>query len=635
MEIIKKFGAVLCALALILTLAACNNVPSMPNDPFSGGNSPEGVIPNGVAPESAITPEDAEEYFEDTSEMDFSFSKGDMNSAYDESNATVISLSDSGSAVTGEGALADETGVRITAAGTYILSGDLSNGGITVETLDTEKVSLVLVGVSIVNENGPAIYVKESDKVFLILAEGSENILSDGESYTAVDGETTLDGAVFSRADLAVNGSGSLTVNGKMKHGVVSKDDLVITGGNITVTSLSAALVGKDCVKIGGGEIKLTAGSDGIRSDNTEDANRGYVYINGGKLDITAGNDGIQAETVLKIDGGEIKALTGGGSVNGPAHYDNMGGGMGGFFPFGGTSNTSSTESYKGLKAGSDILVSAAKIEIDSADDSIHSNGSISINGGDIIAISGDDGIHADTALAIYNGNITVSKSYEGLEGTEIAVFGGNIYVVASDDGLNAAGGNDGSAMGRPGANPFEGTTGDITISGGSITVDASGDGIDSNGSITVTGGITMVSGPDNNGNGAFDYGSTAHVSGGTLIALGASGMAQGFSSAEGQGAIFCTFNTQRGGSLFEVRDGNGDVIVSFTPAKNYQCAVVTSPDIQKGNIYTLTSDGNTIASVEMTSELYGSSGGMGGMGGMGGGRPGGGERPGGDFRPR
>lgn len=622
MKIPKILGAWLCALTLML--AACNNVPSMPNDPF-----PNDPFPNGGVLESAITPEDVEEYFKDTSEMDFAFSKGDVNSDYDAENATLIALSDGGSSVTGEGAHTDGTGVRITAAGTYILSGSLSNGGITVETLDTEKVRLVFNGVSIINENGPAIYIKESDKVFLILAEGSENILSDGESYEAVDGETTLDGAVFSRADLSVNGSGSLTVDGKMKHGIVSKDDLVITGSSITVTSVSTALVGKDCVKIGGGDIDLTAGSDGIRSDNTEDANRGYVYISGGKLDITAGNDGIQAETVLKIAGGEIKALTGGGSVNGPAHYDNMGGGMGGFFPFGGgTANTSSTESYKGLKAGTDVLISSGSIEIDSADDAVHSNGSISISGGEIIAISGDDGIHADTALAIYDGNITVSKSYEGLESTDIAVFGGNISIVASDDGLNAAGGNDGSAMGRPGANPFEGTTGAITISGGYLTVDASGDGIDSNGSITVTGGVTMVSGPDNNGNGAFDYGSTAHVSGGTLIALGSSGMARGFSSAEGQGAIFSSFSTQSGGSLFEVRNGDGDVILSFTPSKNYQSAVVTSPDIQKGNTYTLAANGNTLVSIEMTSELYGSSGGMGG------GRPGGGDRPGGGERP-
>lgn len=582
------------AALLLLSSCAPKSIPKgdLPADPPHSAES-------GVIQDNSV-----EEYFDDNSEMDLDFSKGDLDPEYDES-AEVIDLS----ALSGD--------VNITSGGTYILRGSAKGFGITVETADTEKVRLVLDGVNVTNENAPAIYVKEADKVFIILAEGSENLLSDGEGRE----DETADGVIFSRADLTINGSGSLEVKGSFKHGIVSKDDLVITGGKISVTSASVALSGKDCVKIGGGELTLLAGNDGIRSDNTEDETRGFVYINGGRLNITAGNDGIQAQTLLKIESGEILLISGGGSANAPAQS----GGEWGGFPMWGTNTSTDTESMKGLKSYADIIISGGIINADSEDDGIHSNGSISISGGAVTVASGDDGIHADEALVIYDGRIEISKSYEGLEAKDISVHDGDISLTASDDGLNAAGGNDGSGMmGRPGGG-FGGASGTITISGGHITVDASGDGIDSNGAITVTGGITLVSGPTNSGNGAFDYDGSAHVSGGVLVALGSMGMAQSFTSAEGQGAMMCSFNTQRGGALFEVRDEDGNEIVSFTPNKNYQCAVVTAPEIRKGGTYTLLSGGEVIATVEMTEALYGGSGGMGGgPGGMGGGRPGG-----------
>lgn len=592
----RKIRASACLAAVLLLLAACKPTEALP------GEQRPPIDPPGVE-ESGTLPDDAEKYFEDTSEMDLGFSKGDLDSDYD-GNAQVIDLS------------AAEKEISITTGGTYILRGSAVGFGITVETADTEKVRIVLDGVSIINENAPAIYIKEADKVFVILAEKSENFLSDGENRE----DETADGVIFSRADLTVNGSGALVVNGAFKHGIVSKDDLVITGGKISVTSISVALSGKDCVKIGGGELTLKAGSDGIRSDNTEDETRGFVYINGGRLDIISGNDGIQAQTLLKIESGEISLISGGGSANSPAQS----GGSWGGFPIWGANTSTDAESMKGLKSYADIIISGGSINADSEDDGIHSNRSISILGGTITVASGDDGIHADEALVIYDGNIKISKSYEGLEAKDISIRGGDISLISSDDGLNAAGGNDGSGMmGRPGSG-FGGASGSITISGGNISVDASGDGIDSNGTITVTGGVTLVSGPTNGGNGAFDYDGSAHVSGGVLVALGSTGMAQSFTSAEGQGAMLCSFNTQKGGLLFEVRDEEENVIVSFTPNKNYQCAVVTAPDIQKGGTYTLLSGGEVIATVEMIEELYGGSGGMGGGMRPGGGGPGG-----------
>lgn len=540
--------------------------------------------------------------FADTDAMDFSVSDEDAAGEYDTAKATDLS----------------DAEMTITGAGTYVLSGE-KDAAVTVAAGENDKVQLVLDNVTINVKDGPAIYIRSADKVTITVKDGTENTVSDGDNYTVTDGDTTVDAAIFSKADLTVNGGGKLTVNGNCKHAIVSKDDLIITAGTLDVKAKNVGLNGKDCVKISGGAVTVDAGSDGIRSDNTEDTDRGYVYIEGGTLAITAGNDGIQAETALKADNATVTVKAGAGSGQSLSSYD--------------------SESYKGIKAGSDILLSGGTYTVSSQDDCIHSNNTVSITGGIFSLASGDDGIHADTDLAVSGGNITISQSYEGLEGSRILISGGNINVTASDDGLNAAGGNDSSGMGnRPGMGGFSSSTGEIEISGGYTLVNAEGDGIDSNGTITVSGGITLVSGPTNSGNGAFDYDGSAAVTGGILIAVGSSGMAQGFTSAENQGAIFCSLNAQSGGTSFAVCDASGNAVVSFTPEKAYSSVAVTAPGIKQGETYTLVvggtvsgadtngyaenaalSGGDTLLEIEMTSTLYSAGGGGHGGGGMGG----------------
>ncbi len=581
-----------------------------------------------------------------TEEIDLGFSNRDENAEYSVSSATSVVFSENSATITGTGTVQSENTVTISQEGTYILSGAASNMQLIVDADKTAKIQIVLSGLSLTNKEGPALYIRTADKVFLTLAQGTENTLSDGDDYTITDEDTTLDAALFSKEDLTINGSGALTVSGNYKHGIVSKDDLVITGGIINITAQKVALNGKDCVKIASADITLSAGTDGIRSDNTEDSTRGYVHISSGTVDITAGNDGIQAETLLSVENGTVKIQSGGGSANASTKSDgswnNMWGGWGGFGGYN-TSTSTNEESAKGLKSTSSILITGGNVTIDSSDDALHANGDIQIVGGRLTLTSGDDGIHADSTLKISGGEINITKSYEGLESAEILIAGGKVTLVASDDGLNAAGGNDSSALGgRPGMGMFENSTGSITISGGYLLVDAAGDGIDSNGALTVTGGITLVSGPTNSGNGPLDYASTADVSGGVLIAVGASGMAQSFTSAENQGAIFTSTGTQNAGKTLALCDENGNIVVSFTPKKAYQCAVITAPNIQKGNTYTLLvgaeitsadengyaentscTSGTKITDIKMTSNVYGSSGGMGGGfsggGGMGG----------------
>lgn len=614
----KKTLIFICfMLSAVIVFSSCTTTES--EQTYSDVSVPE--------TEESVMPEDISNA--DLSGMDFEFTDRDKDSDFDASNASSATESDGK--------------YEITSEGTYIFSGNISKQ-ISVNAGENDKIQIVLDNVNISNPNGPAIYIGTADKVFITVKDGTASTLSDGSDYSLTDDNGEIDGAIFSRADLTINGKGTLTVKGNYKHGIVSKDDLVVVDTAIDIDAKNVALNGKDCVKLQNVNLKIVAGSDGIRSSNDEDPTRGFVYIESGKLDIVSANDGIQAETAVKIQNGNIKIVSGGGSL---------------------AKNLDLTESYKGIKAASDIIIQDGEFNIDSLDDAIHSNNTICIYGGKYNLSSADDGIHSDTDLAISAGDITVAKSYEGLESSRIFITGGNIDITSSDDGLNAAGGNDASAGNNPmaggtppggfggggfggggfGKDAFDNGIGEIAISGGYTLIDASGDGIDSNGTFALTGGVVLVSGPTNNGNGAFDYGKSASVTGGVLVALGSSGMAQGFSSAENQGAIITTFSYRSGNTNIALCDENGNAILVFKPKKDYQSAVITAPEIQQGKTYKLYaaveingadengfarnvaySGGTHIADITMDSLLYGTGGGFrpGPGGGDHGGGPGG-----------
>ena len=496
---------------------------------------------------------------------------------------------------------------KITAGGTYTLSGTKTDTMILVDAKDAD-VTLILKGLTVRNSNGPAIYVRSADKVTVTLAAGTTNTLSDGSSYSLTDSSSTLDAAIFSKADLTINGSGSLAVNGNYKHAIVSKDDLTVASGTVKVTAKNVGLNGKDCVKVGNGTVTVNAGSDGIRSDNTEDSQKGYVYLSGGTVNITAGNDGIQAATVIKADKVKLTVKAGGGS---------------------GSSLSSSSESYKGMKAGSDIYISGGTFNLTTKDDCIHSNGTLTISGGVYTLSSGDDGIHADTDLKISGSStkLTVSKSYEGIEATNLYIAGGTVSVTASDDGLNAAGGNSGGEQGRPGMGSFSGSTGKIVISGGTVYIKQGGDGVDANGSVSITGGSVTVSGANSGDTSILDYDSNGSISGGSFIGTGASSMAQNFDSSSSQGAILYSCSSQSAGTTVKLTDSSGKTVLSHKSDQAFSCVILSNSAIKKGETYTLTI-GSSSTSITMSDIVYSnaSSGGMGGGpgGGMQGGRPGG-----------
>ncbi len=581
----KKLITMLCALSLTVSVTGC----STKNKDIASTNN---KTTNTTATTQVIDTTKSEEI----NEVD-----------------TYIELGDSIS-VKGEGATVKNNVVTITAGGTYSISGELKDGQIIVSAGEEDKVQIQLNNANLTCSNSAPVYVKSAKRVVLALIEGTKNTITDGKEYVFEDATTDEpNAAIFSKDDLTIIGDGSLAVNANYNNGITSKDDLRIEGGQITVNAIADGLRGKDSITILDGKIAIDAKEDGIKSSNAEETDKGYIHIAGGTLNITSGQDGIQAENNAVIADGEITIVSGEGSANGSSKSENLGKGgemqppqgepgqrpegeqapaQNGTAPDMNNTTTEETEtiSSKGIKATSNLTISGGNIKIDSSDDSIHTNESIVINEGTMNIASGDDGIHADSSIEINGGNINITKAYEGIESQLITINDGKIHLVASDDGLNAGGGNDGSSTnGRPGANTFDSsTTCEIVINGGYTVVDASGDGIDANGAIKITGGTTIVNGPQNGGNGALDYDGSCDISGGILIAAGSAGMSQSPSDTSTQNSVNVGLSSQAANTIIHIEDEKGNEVITFAPSKQYQSVVVSSPELKTGSTYTV-----------------------------------------------
>lgn len=440
-----------------------------------------------------------------TSQM---FSDRDMESGYDENNATIITLVDDSTKSDSKSVSVSENTVTISDEGVYIFKGSLSEGQIIIDGDKTDKIQIVLDNVDISNSSSAPIYVKLADKVFITLANGSQNRISVKGEFISID-DNNIDAAIFSKDDLTINGSGKITVVNEYGNGITSKDDLIVTNGIYDITVSGHGLEGKDRISIANGEFNITSGKDGIHSENSDDSTLGSVYILDGNFKIS----------------------------------------------------------------------------------------------------SVDDGIHADSNVTIEDGTIDIIKSYEGIEGQCIEMNGGIISLVSSDDGINATAFSVDGELGQGDVSDVY-----IKIAGGIININSDSDGIDANGNLYVIGGETYVAGPQNDGNGALDYDGVANISGGIVVAVGSSGMAQNFGDTSTQGSILVTSQTMQEGDV-SLKDSNGKELISYTPTKQYNSVVISTPDIKDGETYTITM-GSEIQNIEMTSLIYGNGKGPGAMGG-------------------
>lgn len=529
---------------------------------------------------------------------------------WDAESSTAITMNDNDISIDGSGAAANNSTVTITESGTYVLTGSLSDGQVQVDAADEAEIQLVLNGVSITNKDNPAIYIINAKQTTVTLAEGTENYLEDGSTYTFQSEEDDEpDAVLFSDDDLVLNGAGNLMITANYKNAIKGKDDLLITNGVYSIDSVQDGIKGRDSIVILGGTFTINAEKDAIQSTNDTDEGKGYILIEDGLFNLTTLGDGIQAETDLEINGGTYNIVTNGGSKNADPQEA--------VSDFGGWSmDDNSTESEeedsddsissKGIKAKGTIVFNSGQFDIDSLDDAIHSDDTIIINDGDFILSTGDDGIHADRVLTIEDGTIVVQESYEGLEGLMVTINGGRIELNATDDGINASGESSLSAEIFGPQNQLTGNSEDeteeaegnsdseeetpyIQINGGEIFVNADGDGIDSNGDINMTGGLLVINGPTDNGNGAIDYDGAFNLSGGTLLATGSAQMAMAQSATSSQASIVSTDLSMFSGDIIQITDSDNEVLLLFELKKDSQSLVFSSENVINGESYVVT----------------------------------------------
>ena len=364
-------------------------------------------------------------------------SEDDLNTDYDKNSSTKITLNGNNISIKGKGAAQSGNTVTISSAGTYILSGKLSDGQILIDATNVDVVWIVFDQLVISSIIGSAVYVKQAKKVIITLADGSQNTISDAKEY-ANTGDDKPDAAIYSSDDLTFNGEGTLTVNGNYKHAIKTADDLVIVSGTYDITSQEEGIRGKDSVSIAGGHFTIKSDGEAIKSTNDKNSGSGWIMIDGGEFNISSKKNGIEAKSKLHISGG--------------------------------------------------------RFDIDSARDALHSSGDLFISDGELNLSANDDGVHSGGPLEVSGGKIIVTQSLEGLEGANITISGGSVSVTSSDDGLNAAGGSDGEL--QPDDSFIKSSEYFISITGGYTYINAGGDGIDSNGDVYISGGTLIVDGP-------------------------------------------------------------------------------------------------------------------------------------------
>ena len=501
------------------------------------------------------------------------FTQNDRNGGWDTVRATRITLSGDRASVSGGGAYIYNGNVVIAQAGRYAVSGTLDDGSIIVSAGSGDKIWLMLDGADISCSDDACLRVEQADKVFLTLGDGTENSMTSGAAYSEEAVADNTGGVIFSRDDLTVNGSGSLSIRGEYRHGIDVNDELVITGGTITVDVPQDGIHVNDGLRIEEAAITIRAGDEGLKLQGPD----ALLYIASGSLDIDSSGAAVKSEADLRIEGGSIT--------------------------------------------------------IRSDSDGLHSGGSIAVEDGILSIRSGDDGIHADDSVSIAGGSVSIRECYEGIEAMTIGISGGEIEIYPSDDGLNANGGSFGFGPGMfmqrtVNSDAEQDSESWIHISGGSITVvnatarDA--DGLDSNGDIVISGGVIRVSLTSSGSNNAIDYGSESGgscvITGGELVACGSSAMAEGFSDSSTQcAALYNLGYTADGGTSVSVRDASGSEILKYTVPCAFTSVSLSSPEMKLGETYTVViGEKEAEFTLDAVNTTVGTSGGMGGMGGRG-----------------
>lgn len=473
-------------------------------------------------------------------------------------------------AVTGEGVAVDENTIKITKGGDFEVTGECLDGMIYVNT--EERVKLRLSGMSLTNNDGPAIFFDNADKGFITITENTENFIADGKEYATED----ADAALFSNDDLEIKGDGTLTVTGNYKHGIASDDDMNIENGVINVNSYEHGIKVNDTLHITGGEISVTTETGKGMKAELE------VLIDAGTININSFDEGIESKGPLTINGGDISIISQEDGINT------------------GSSSTTTEE----ITANDKQIAPSEMPE-----------GEMPESG-----FGGGRGQRPDGQRP----NMGMGQMPEGMMPPE---SNGEMpqrpegMVPPDMNGERPQGGRDfGGGMGGFGMVDEETAEAHaITIKGGKIYIKAAGDGIDSNGNLTIAGGELIIDGPENNGNGALDSDGAMTITGGTVFTASSAGMMQLPRESEVCIARINMAETKLPGTKVEIKDTDGNTVYSHTPDVKFQLITFTAPELVDGKEYKVYIDGEEIQSFTASKEIAG------GMGGFGGDR---GERP-------
>lgn len=490
-----------------------------------------------------------------------------------------ISLGDATN-IAGSGAAFNNGVLTISNGGTYQISGTLSDGYIDITAKD--EVTLVFDNVSITNPDGCCVYSDDAKTLTLYTKKGTENTFTDGSDYLSTDAK----GTIFSNDDLVLDGEGKLIVNANYKHAIACDDEIVVNGGEYLINAAYDGVHANEIITLISPSITISSQGDGIQSDLSS------VSILGGNIDIT----------------------TAGGSENAPVKQNN---------DFGGRwqtdydtkyteteKNSGSPQSFKGIKAEVAVDISGGSLTLDTYDDAVHSDNSVTISGGSLNINAGDDAVHGDVYLTVSGGDISANTCYEGLEAGTIEIKDGNINIKATDDGVNAVENESSTEDDMTNRAPFGGGSamegyGSLIISGGNVVIDSEGDGLDSNATIDISGGYTVVYGPETSGNGPLDYGTSCTVTNGTLIAGGSSGMAQA-TDDNGQNALMLYFDSTLSSSdSVTVNDSDGKEILKYHSEKSYNCILFSSPELKENDTVTILVNGSEKGDVKIVSGVY------------------------------
>ena len=511
-------------------------------------------------------------------------------------NSVSITLSSSMTDTTADTYQIKSNILTLTSSEEYIIKGSCSECGI--EVKKETSPTITLSSISIDNSKTGPFVIKKSCTVKLIL-EGKSTIIDKETDENADDFEGA--GIKFkSGSNLYISGTGTLIVKGNIKNGIkgASASNLIINSGTLNVTCVNNAIAADGSVEINGGTFNIeTSEGDGIKSDPDygDTDSKGSVTINGGIFNINSFSDGIQAKDKLIINGGTFNIKT---------------------FKEGANANNFDKDLYsaKGIKVSTNetteisMTISGGTFNLNTADDSVHSDGNLTITGGIFKISSGDDAIHADQHLFLGKKGesndklkINVTKSLEGLEGAQVYIYSGIYNVIASDDGINAAGdtteqcrqnqqgnmpgnqqgGNMGPRRNLRGSyrklqitqcNNFH-----INIYGGDIYVNAGADAIDANGNINISGGNLEIWGAKSGSDGdILDSEGTVTISGATFFGAGNAGMSNPNNWKNSQNKIFGQYSVNTNGVIKIVSGSN--TIKSYTSPKNIAYLYYTSP---------------------------------------------------------